>query len=118
MKDDISGDSPQMGESELTCELLDDIVAYAEEALGGAAVRSTVPPIERIKTLSKLLANKAGTIPYECSSLETCMKYDKAKRLGQLEDYRGAVRDVLYLALEAQLNACRLESAFAGRGRP
>ena len=106
---------PTQGESEMIRNLVDSIMAYVDESLADARIHSAVVPIERIKTLSKLIANKADTVPFECSALDTCMRYDPYKRDEQLEQYRDSVRDVISLALEAQLNTYRLERSFVGR---
>ena len=106
---------PTQGESEMIRNLIEGIMATAEESLADAHIHSAVVPIERIKTLSKLIANKADTVPFECSALDTCMRYDPYKRDEQLEQYRESIRDVICLALEAHLNTYRLESSFSRR---
>ena len=110
-----AGNTPaDMGDSELIREILNQIVDDVESRLHEVELRSDVSPLERLKTISKLIGNKASIIPSECSSLDVCTRYDHSKREAQLEDYREAVRDVICLSLEAELNANRLEARFRG----
>lgn len=106
---------PSQGESELIRNLLEEIMGFVEDSLAEARIHSATVPMDRLKTLSKLIAYKANSVTSECSALDTCIKHDAAKREGQLDEYREALRSVMFLALEAELNVNRLESAFNAR---
>ena len=104
--------SNDKGDSELIRELIEKIMRDVEQRLHEIDVQSGSVPLDRLKTLSKLIENKGRMVPAVCSSLDICTRYDQGKRDRQLEDYKDVTHDIVYLALEAMINANRLEAAF------
>ena len=104
--------SNEQGDSELIRELIESIMNDVELRLHEIDVQTGSVPLDRLKTLSKLIENKGRMVPAVCSSLDVCTRYDQSKRDRQLEDYKSVTHDIVYLALEAMLNANRLEATF------
>ena len=104
--------SNEQGDSELIREIIEKIMLDAELRLREFDVQQGSVPLDRLKTLSKLIENKGRMVPAVCSSLDVCTRYDQGKRDRQLEDYKTVTHDIVYLALEAMLNAYRLEATF------
>ena len=110
-----AGNAPNsydQGDSELIRELIEKIMGDVEQRLHEIEVRPGSVPLDRLKTLSKLIENKGRMVPAVCSSLDICIRYDQGKRDRQLEDYKDVTHDIVYLALEAMINANRLEATF------
>ena len=104
--------SNDQGDSELIRELIEKIMRDVEQRLHEIDVQTGSVPLDRLKTLSKLIENKGRMVPAVCSSLDICTRYDQGKRDRQLEDYKDVTHDIVYLALEAMINANRLEATF------
>ena len=104
--------SQDQGDSELIRELIEKIMKDVELRLHEIDVQPGKVPLDRLKTLSKLIENKGRMVPAVCSSLDICTRYDTGKRDRQLEDYKEVTHDIVYLALEAMINASRLEATF------
>lgn len=96
-------------------EILEDVRGQAETALRARFADdgpAPADPLSGLKSLTRLIGNKSSSLGSEFSSLEVCTRYDKGRRLDQLEDFRGFLREVTLLTIEAEVQAVRLESAF------
>ena len=86
---------------------INDILETAEDQLRGMDLPRDLKrenPMDRLKTLSRLIDYKSSSMAFEFSSLETCVKHNRIMLEAQLDSYAQLVRDVLLLSLEAEHN--------------
>ena len=86
---------------------INDILESAEDQLRDMELPRDLKrenPMDRLKTLSRLIDYKSSSMAFEFSSLETCVKHNRIMLEAQLDSYAQLVRDVLLLSLEAEYN--------------
>ena len=100
----------------LVQDKIDAILESAEDQLRGMELPRDMKrenPLDRLKTLSRLIDYKSSSLASEYSSLETCVKHNRVMLEAEFETYAQLVRDVMMLSLEAEWNlmlmASRLE---------
>lgn len=95
-------------------EVIEDIMINAGAILREQASSPVEDPLDRMKTLSKLIDNKGAALTHQYLCIESASRHAKDMFTDELDAYEGTLRRILRDVLEAQYQVCALKRKIGG----